>query len=664
MSSKIKVLEQDIANQIAAGEVAERPTLIIKELVENSIDAGATSIRIFLKNSGFEDMRIIDNGDGIAKDDIKTAFLSHATSKLREIEDLNTLHTMGFRGEALASIAAVSKVFITTKTQDQEWGYKGVIEGGEFIELESAPCNDGTEISVRDLFYNTPARKKFLATPTRELRDISDIVGRIIISHPHIGIELRNNNKKIFHSPGSGDMKTAIMSVYDREMVKKLIPLETQGFSGYISHPGYNKPSRNYYHFYLNNRYIQSDSLNRALEQAYHTMMPERRFPVVFINIVIDPSDYDINVHPNKLEVKFNKEAKVPEKLIVAVSEGLLSADRSYGQEIEVRHKVSSPDSQSERRGEKGNSAVTPGEPKPNHTVKPDKFQELWKNQPMNFQNVQEFKSPAWEELRHLDENQIAAAEAKKEAQINRAQIINAFKKTESDTDIEERIKNVLLNEDTTLELSENFNEFTNKQKLDLDSGFYSSLSILGQLAASFIVAADEKALYLIDQHAAHERLLFNKIKKHMANSEVPRQPLLIPMELKTNYRQFSWVVENIVVLHDMGFILEEFGNNSFIIREVPGWAQDIDVSSFILEFADACLEQGGSLTIETALESKIMMRACKSAIKANRYLDKSDIHYLFSELDLAEDAFTCPHGRPITIKYTVDEIRRKFLRT
>ncbi len=677
MSNKIKILEKAIANQIAAGEVAERPTLIIKELMENSIDAGADNIRIFLKNSGFDEMRIIDNGEGIARDDIEIAFQRHSTSKLRDIGDLSTLYTMGFRGEALASIAAVSQVFLTTKPPDQDTGYKGIVEGGEFIELKPAPCNNGTEIIVRDLFYNTPARKKFLATPTRELRDVSDMVGKIIISHPNIAVELRNNNKKIFQSSGRGDMLAAIMSVYGRDLVKKLLPLNSDGFNGYISHPGYNKPSRNYYHFYINGRYIQSDALNRSLETAYHTMMPERRFPVAFINILVEPSEYDINVHPNKLDIKFNKEAKIEEKLIEAVGEALLATDRSYGEEIRTRHKLASPSGQYDYTQQDGvvenslsrntgNETEANDQPRPksNHAVKPDKFVELREKSPINLQDIAKFASPAWQELTYLDVDEVTSETKRQEAKVVNNSIIEAFKNTDSESEIDAKIRKTLLQDDRTLALDTTFDEFTNKQKLDLESGFYSSLSILGQLAATFIVAAQEDALYLIDQHAAHERLLFNKIKKSLANASIPRQPLLIPMEFKTNYQQYAWLMENIIILRDLGFILEEFGDNSFIIREVPVWAQDIDIISFLSEIADGCIKQGSKLLIENILESKVMMRACKSAIKANKYLDKSDIHYLFTELDLAEDAFTCPHGRPITIKYTVEEIRRKFLRS
>ncbi|MBQ1252490.1 MAG: DNA mismatch repair endonuclease MutL, partial [Firmicutes bacterium] len=286
--NKILVLEKNTRDQIAAGEVAERPALIIKELIENAIDADATDIRIHLKESGIEEIRIIDNGSGIEKEDIPNAFLRHATSKIKKIEDLDSLITMGFRGEALASIAAVSKIKIRTKTAENDSAFECTLEGGEISEIMPAAGNNGTEIVIHDLFFNTPARKKFLATPIRELREISDIVGRIIIAYPNIRFELVNDGKKVFLSPGNNDMNAAIAAVYGTEPLRFLLPLkEHENFTGFICHPNYSKPKRSYYHFYINHRYIISSELNKALENAYKTLLPERRFPLAFVNVVL-----------------------------------------------------------------------------------------------------------------------------------------------------------------------------------------------------------------------------------------------------------------------------------------------------------------------------------------------------------------------------------------
>ena len=267
--NKIIVLERKTRDQIAAGEVAERPALIIKELIENAIDAKATDIQIRLKESGIKEIRILDNGSGIEKDDIPYAFLRHATSKITSIEDLDSLYTMGFRGEALASIAAVAKVDLTTKTEEEEHAWSCHVDAGNLSDIIPAAGNKGTEITVSDLFYNTPARKKFLATPVREMREICDIAGRIIIAYPDIRFSLHNDNKQIFLSPGNGDPHTAIAAVYGRDILKFLIPLkENDWFDGFIAHPNYSKPNRNYFHFYINHRYIQSGELNKALENA------------------------------------------------------------------------------------------------------------------------------------------------------------------------------------------------------------------------------------------------------------------------------------------------------------------------------------------------------------------------------------------------------------
>ena len=688
MKHKIQILDKNIANQIAAGEVAERPTLILKELIENSLDAGATSIRVLLKDSGFTQMRVIDNGEGIPKNEIHTAFLRHATSKLQTMADLESLYTMGFRGEALASIAAVAKVKITTKTAGQDSGFSSEISDGSFGELVPAPCNDGTEITVDDLFYNTPARKKFLATPTRELRDISDLTGKIMIANPDAAFELSNNGKTIFRSNGNGKMKDAILSVYGRELVKNLISLEDDLFHGYICHPGYHKPNRSYYHFYINHRYIQNDTLNRTLEEAYRTLMPERRFPVAFIDIAANPADYDINVHPNKLEVKFHHGSVIPQRLYDELKRVLSGAERFYDMAADTKGYFAAPESVEDDSGNKVPVI---------HQEKPDKFAD-GRNK-MGFSDLKSV--PAEQQILTASEQNSPPVSAKQEDQTSdslkkmplQSKLSSDFKKISDTVDMsllhlmdkDERGQSEISEDETDsppeitaeqllsvdlfrspeeLALREQFDACEKSQKLNLDESFYSSLEVLGQLAASFIIAAGSDALYIIDQHAAHERLLYNKIRKVVSRESNDTQPLLVPLEINVNYKQFSWMIENIIAIRDLGFVLEEFGDQCFILREVPIWAKDIDHVAFLLELADGLIEEGSPLTVENIKDSRIMTRACKSAIKANRYLTRSDIHFLFSELDMAEDAFTCPHGRPITIKYSVAEIRRKFLRT
>ena len=675
--NKISVLEKNTRDQIAAGEVAERPALIIKELIENAVDAGASDIRILLKESGIREIRVIDNGCGIEKEDIPLAFLRHATSKIKRIEDLDSLTTMGFRGEALASIAAVSKIRVRTKVRGADSAFECSLEGGEISEITPSAGNEGTEILIDDLFYNTPARKKFLATPVREIREISDMVGRIIIAHPQIRFELQNDGKRIFLAPGNNDMHAAIAAVYGTEPLKFLLPLaENDAFDGYIVHPNYSKPNRNYFHFYINHRYIQSTELNKALENAYKTLLPERRFPLAFINVILPPDQYDINVHPNKLDIKFNRELHIEDRLFDLIKQTLETAERSYTTEIheekgvkeehinetppplpkihqdlrpvglpgavERKKKILAMGDDFEairaeligtNRGIKTAETSKPVQEKkakPKETVSREKVQELFAH---DSYDLSDFFHPE-NKSEEIKEEAPAASEEKaspgeSSAPDSFAELLSAAEKT-----------------------------------IDFKEGFYSSLDILGQVCGSFIAACSSDALYLIDQHAAHERLMFNRIRKDLKEKNTLSQPLLVPQEISLNYKQFNWMVEHILILRQMGFVLEEFGENCFIIREVPVWAENADASVFLKEFADGWLHSEKELTMEAVLERKIMSKACKSAVKANQYLSRSDIHFIFKELDKAEDGFTCPHGRPICVKFTVNEIRRKFLRT
>lgn len=671
--NKILVLEKNTRDQIAAGEVAERPALIIKELIENAIDAGATDIRVLLKESGISEIRVIDNGCGIEKEDIPYAFLRHATSKIKNIEDLNSLMTMGFRGEALASIAAVSKIRIRTKTAEADSAYECSLEGGEISEITPSAGNEGTEIFIEDLFYNTPARKKFLATPVREIREISDIVGRIIIAHPQIRFELVNNGKRIFLSPGNKDMYAAIAAVYGSEPLKFLIPLtENSSFSGYIVHPNYSKPNRNYFHFYINHRYIQSIELNKALENAYKTLLPERRFPLAFVNVILSPDQYDINVHPNKLDVKFNRDLHIENQLFDLIKMTLESAERSYTTEIHQEKSIPIDFSEEApsplpKIHQDLRPVGLPGavERKKKMLAMGDDFESIRAELIGTNRGIKSGTAP-----KPSSESKVKMKDTASKEDVYKLLARDSYDRKDFFHSEEKKESALSLNttDETDIETTSvpSFSEmvFAQEKTIDFQEGFYSSLEILGQVAGSFIVACNKDALYLIDQHAAHERLMFNRIKKDLQEKNTLSQPLLIPQEISLNYHQFNWMIEHILILRQMGFVLEEFGENSFIIREVPIWAENADSAVFLKEFADGWLHSEKELTMEAVLERKIMSKACKSAVKANQHLSRSDIHYIFKELDQAEDGFTCPHGRPISVKFTINEIRRKFLRT
>ena len=671
--NKILVLEKNTRDQIAAGEVAERPALIIKELIENAIDAGASDIRVLLKDSGISEIRVIDNGCGIEKEDIPNAFLRHATSKIQKIEDLDSLKTMGFRGEALASIAAVSKIRIRTKTYEASSAFECSLDGGEISEITPSPGNEGTEIVVDDLFFNTPARKKFLATPVREIREISDMVGRIIIAHPQIRFELMNNGKRIYTAPGNKDMYVAIAAVYGTEPLKFLLPLsEHPSFSGCIAHPNYSKPNRNYFHFYINHRYIQSMELNKALENAYKTLLPERRFPLAFINVILPPDQYDINVHPNKLDVKFNRELHLEDQLFDLIKKTLETAERSYTTEIHEEKPVK----------KEFTEETPPPLPKIHQDLRPvglpgaverkkkilamgNDFEAIRAELIGTNRGIKTGIAPKLPEMEKTKSKEIATKDEVQKLFARDSYDLSDFfhpetkeEPTEQDT-VPVSVTEKIPEEPAFAELIS-----AEEKTIDFQEGFYSSLNILGQVGGSFIAACSSDALYLIDQHAAHERLMFNRIKKDLQKKNTLSQPLLVPQEISLSYHQFNWMIEHILILREMGFVLEEFGENTFILREVPVWAENADAAVFLKEFADGWLHSEKELTMEAVLERKIMSKACKSAVKANQRLSRSDILYIFRELDKTEDGFTCPHGRPICVKFTMNEIRRKFLRT
>lgn len=609
MKNNIIILPGEVANQIAAGEVAERPSLVIKELVENSIDANAAKIKIDLKESGQRQIRVTDDGEGIPPADLPLAFARHGTSKLRQIDDLNHLATMGFRGEALASIAAVSKVRMTTRTAESDFGYCCEVIDGAVGRPVKAAANVGTEVVVDELFYNTPARRRFMASPAAEMREIIDLVGKLIIAQPTIAFELTNDGKRHLFSPGQGGVQVAIMSVYGKELSDRLLPVVSEQFQGYVSHPAFHKPNRSYYHFYLNGRYIRNEQLNRSLEEAYHTLIPDRRFPAAFIDIQIEPTEYDVNVHPNKLAVKFKSNSRIPADLTDAVRASLLGAERAYDQTGEPVTTLKSPPMPPiAARETSAKQSATTAVPPP--IEKPPVFV-----------------------VRDYD-----------------------IKSTMSSQPAGERGGETAVPTHKPVSPQE--------PAIPFAPGFYSALTILGQWAGSFIVAGDEEALYLIDQHAAHERLLYNRIRAEMESRQAEGQPLLVPLEWRVNSRQYAWLLENIVNLRDLGFILEDFGDELLIVRAIPAWAADIDVIAFLTDYADGWLASGKSFTKSHILDHKMMSRACKSAVKANQHLTVSDIRFLFAALDETADGFTCPHGRPITIKYTMAEVRRRFLRT
>jgi DNA mismatch repair protein MutL len=598
---KIDILDPLTANQIAAGEVVERPVSVVKELVENSIDSGSTRIKITLRDGGKERIQVSDNGSGMSKEDLAVAVLRHATSKIKSIYDLNNLATLGFRGEALASIGAVSKMTIASRTENNTVGYALQVIGGVRSDPEEIGCPAGTEITVDDLFFNTPARKKFLRSASTELSSISDLIGIIAMSRPDIAFELLHENRTLIKTPGNNNLDQVVFNIYGSEVLKNMKRISHKHFpyiTGLISLPQLTRASRHYYSFFLNGRLIRSQELAEAVEEAYHTRIPQKRYPIVIIYLELNPELFDVNVHPAKLEVKFRDIGTIKDALIKSINSVLNNPLVSIP-EIRVRSRKKSIESlQQEIFKEKDK----------------DIFFEMPNVYYINNTNV---KGQLKEEKAH------DGGEAFQEINVQNM-----------------------------------------SQENSGDSSFISSLKVLGQIEGTYIIASGPQGLYIIDQHAAHERIRYEKIRKSFQKQPSASSLLAVPITIELTPEQSIWLVDNIIYFADIGFVLEHFGQNTFLLRGVPRWNLEGNSQELLLDLLEKLGSGSGNSVMEIISEEKLFSLACKSAVKGNSFLTEADINFLLEQLKLVKNPYTCPHGRPIFIILTPEEIKRRFLRS
>ncbi len=618
--TKVKILDPKTANQIAAGEVVERPLSVVKELVENAIDSGAGRIDVKIPGSGIHKIQVSDNGCGMIPEDMLQAVKRHATSKIRTLEDLDMLSTLGFRGEALPAIAAVSRMTITSRVPGNISAYTLKIEGGQAEIPQEIGAPDGTTVVVEDLFYNTPARKKFLKSDTWEMGLIHELMEKMAISHPEIAFSLTQGSKITLKTNGSNQLAQVVLSLYGKDLLSNMIKVEWLQdliINGLVSLPDLNRSTRQHYDFFINGRWVKSKELAAIVDEAYHTLLPHKRYPLVMLFLQIHPSQIDVNVHPTKMEVKFKDIKTVKGTLLSAISAALrkkeVAAPRlgnlgGGGQNRPVNTPGSDAYHIEEKsaRNSAANSSLTIKEP-----LIGDLLQSLYQNS----------TSPAYD-VRH-DQNAVLSPDAG------------------------------LIGSDAEIALDE-------KTAKDEQIRF-SSLQVLGQLGGSYIAVYNEEGLYLIDQHAAHERILYEKLKKRVLAENVKSHMLAMPLTLNLTQREKLCLVDMILDLHKLGFIVEEFGNNTVLLRGVPDWVQNSAADDLLLSLIEDMLETGQ--TNPYLREEELFMNACKKAVKANMRLQESDIINLLAELDHCQNPLTCPHGRPLIIKITLSEIRRRFLR-
>ncbi|WP_188205878.1 DNA mismatch repair endonuclease MutL [Alkalibacillus aidingensis] len=608
---KIIELPEALSNKIAAGEVVERPASVVKELLENSIDANSSWIRIELEEAGLRSIKIIDDGDGIENDDVETAFYRHATSKIGDEQDLFRVSTLGFRGEALASIASVSQLTLRTST-GTETGKELVIHGGNLISEQKHTKRKGTEINVENLFYNTPARLKYLKTVHTELGHITDVINRMAIAHPEIRFECDHNHKRLFFTPGNSQLLQVIQQIYGMKIAKNMLPVETTSLDyhvkGFIGKPEITRSNRNYISLIVNGRYIKNPFLNKAILDGYHTFLPIGRYPVVVLQIEMDPYLVDVNVHPAKTEVRFSKEKELFEVIKEAVYHVL------HRQRL-IPEASKQPKEKSEQESLDFSLGVN----------KPEQGEAVQ-------ERVDSFDTPLTKKTEEFGDA---------------SQLFEDVNQLESESDLNDSHEQQ--------EKVESYHFKEERERLPY-------LSPIGQLHGTYILAQNEQGLYMIDQHAAQERIKYEFYKKQLGQPIKEVQELAIPLTFEFTPQEAISIQENGQELEKVGLFLEPFGDNSFIVRSYPSWFPTGEEEQIIRDMIEELIE-GKSIDLEKIREEAAILMSCKRSIKANHYLNRDEMEYLLNELRTCHDPFTCPHGRPIVVHFSDYELQRMFKR-
>ncbi|MEH6934680.1 DNA mismatch repair endonuclease MutL [Bacillus sp. JJ783] len=645
---KIRKLDDQLSNLIAAGEVVERPASVVKELVENSIDANSTSIEIHLEEAGLSKIRIIDNGDGIAEEDCIVAFERHATSKIKDENDLFRIRTLGFRGEALPSIASVSELELITSTGDAP-GTHLIIKGGDIIKQEKTASRKGTDITVQNLFFNTPARLKYMKTIHTELGNITDIVYRIAMSHPEVSLKLFHNEKKLLHTSGNGDVRQVLASIYSIQVAKKLIPIEAESLDftikGYVTLPEVTRASRNYMSTIVNGRYVRNFVLMKAIQQGYHTLLPIGRYPIGFLSIEMDPMLVDVNVHPAKLEVRFSKE----QELLKLIEETLQAAFKKIQLIPDAGVTMKKKEKDESVQGQFQFEHTKPKEPSMHNIVLPTGMDEKQE------ETTTAVKQPAqlWQPPKQ--EWQPPQSLVREE---------EGWQPTTTKSIIEEPIregKSWNSNEED-FELEELEEEVGEIKEIEMNGNDLPPLYPIGQMHGTYIFAQNDKGLYMIDQHAAQERINYEYFRDKVGRVTQEVQELLVPYRIDLSLTEFLRVEEQLEELKKVGLFLEQFGHQSFIVRSHPTWFPKGQETEIIDEMMEQVVKLK-KVDIKKLREEAAIMMSCKASIKANQYLTNDQIFALLEELRTTTNPYTCPHGRPILVHHSTYELEKMFKR-
>ncbi len=661
---KINVLSKQLAELIAAGEVVERPASVIKELLENSIDAGADTVTVEIKNGGITYMRITDNGCGISREDIRNAFVSHATSKIANADDLNSIMTLGFRGEALASISAVARVEVMTATPDETVGTRYVIESGEEILCDDAGCPKGTTIIVRDLFYKTPARMKFLKKDVTEANAVAGVIDRIALSHPEVSIRFIREGKQVLITSGRGDLHTCIREVFGKEFAETLIPAsaETNGvkISGYVSKPVAARPNRNMQFFFINNRLIKTGTGSAALSEAYKNSVMVGKFPSCVLNIELNPSLVDVNVHPAKTEVRFSDERMIFNAVYYACKNALAVGDTPK-----------------QVREIKKDFYKAPEKPAEQLTMqrKPEPVADFWQHIPKTQAPVQTAKPVADVEVKSVE---VKSAEIKP-VEVKPVQSQNVARLSSPDNkpcNKPETTEDILLHspakkqeepvnaEKTAVRvIPVEITEPVQPEKADVPESEKNTFNdeeflLIGEAFKTYIICEYCGKMVIIDKHAAHERIIYEKLKKE--SGERTPQLLLMPVTVTLSKEEYAATLENLELINDSGFEVEDFGGGCVIVRECPMELSADDVEEVISEIAGRFVDKKQDVAFEK-MDWIFHSVACRSAIKAGNFTSRLEMERFAKQLLSMPDIRYCPHGRPVLIEMTKRELEKNF---
>ena len=632
--ARINVLPKEIYQLIAAGEVVERPSSVVKEMIENSLDAGAKNITLEIKNGGSTYIRITDDGCGIERDDVRKVFISHATSKISKKDDLNSIGTLGFRGEAMASISAVSKVELLTKAENEEIGTRYEIAGGEELEFDDAGCPNGTTIVVRDIFFNTPARMKFLKKDVTEGNQVAGIVDRMAISHPEISFRFIRDGKQVLITSGNGDLKSTVYSVLGKEMSDSLMSVDysfnDMRITGFVSKPTASRKSRAGQYFYINNRIVKSKTAMAALEQAYKNTIMVGRFPACVLNIELNPAQIDVNVHPAKTEVRFANEKPIFDLVYYAVKTAIEN-DRTV-KEVEFKE---NPIYRQEPKNVYQNNDNKSFQAKFDFFKKKDEppSQQVIKTKPR--EDFWQVEAPKPEYKIARDENPKARVdiniEYEEPEEISTAKSEDALK--------EQDIEKVVITDEKDNE------------------NFIPNFKLIGEAFKTYLIVEIENELYFIDKHAAHERMNFERFR---AQATVETQMLLAPVVVNLTKDEFIAISENVELIKKCGFELEEFGESQIIVRAIPSLVDGDSVKDLMLEIAQKLLEHKTDI-LPDKIDWIYHSASCRGAVKAGDYTSRQEQEMFVKKLLSMPNIRFCPHGRPVFIKMSKYDIEKQF---